>query len=163
MLADVAANRPPGRQAPGRAAARQPSLTGHKSSRVRRPGNSQRTTARYTVITAEISPRAVAATHRRGRTFDHELLTDGEFDAFRALRPQMHKIAVVEDSTVHFAVTGIVQILDNALDLLLHCWNHAKSVPRSAVSLQPTSRRAQEQGQTLTLWSWIAVDDQNPV
>ena len=31
--------------------------------------------------------------------------------------------------------------------------------PKRAANL----RRAQEQGQTLTLWNWIAVDDQNPV
>jgi hypothetical protein len=51
---------PPGRQAPRRAAARQPLLTDRSLARVRRPGNSQRTTARHTVITALISPHAGA-------------------------------------------------------------------------------------------------------
>src|SRR5512144_2463277 len=60
----------------------------------------------------------VAFNYRSCRTLDRELLTNGEFYEFSAMRPKMHKITAFEDGTVHFAATAIVEILDHALSLL---------------------------------------------
>jgi hypothetical protein len=61
---------------------------------------------------------SVAVNHRRCRTLDRELLTKREFYELSPMRPKMHEITAFEEGAVHFALTGIVQMLDHALNLL---------------------------------------------
>jgi len=81
-----------------------------------------------------------------------------------ALGPQDIRDTVQRNSctrnTIAQVVRTICDILAKNVEIVRKAYRGGGPTHhKRAANLQ----RAQEQGQTLTLWSWIAVDDQNPV